>query len=65
MQIETCVEICGDGVALEVECDDGNIVNDDGCSDKCQIEEGFECEAIDTGDQSVCRLTTQLQINGV
>ena len=37
VQDDECVEICGDGVALEVECDDGNIINGDGCSDKCTI----------------------------
>ena len=32
-----CVELCGDGVLLEKECDDGNIINGDGCSDQCRI----------------------------
>ena len=34
-----CNAICGDGiVVLEEECDDGNIINKDGCSSTCKIE---------------------------
>jgi len=38
---------CGDGIlhpTLE-QCDDGNVWNGDGCSDTCQLEDGFLCEA--------------------
>ena len=35
-----CEEICGDGVLLLINdpktCDDGNLVDDDGCSSSCQ-----------------------------
>ncbi|CAD8166151.1 unnamed protein product [Paramecium pentaurelia] len=35
---------CGDQITqLEEECDDGNQLNYDGCSDKCQIEENWHC----------------------
>ena len=37
--------ICGDGrrdLPYET-CDDGNLINDDGCNNTCYSEEGFEC----------------------
>jgi len=42
---ETCIDICGDGrrVARTTECDDGNLVDGDGCSSSCKIEEGWTC----------------------
>ena len=40
-----CREICGDGVMKgEYECDDGNLLDGDGCSRDCEIETGFKCE---------------------
>ena len=31
--------ICGDSVVEGIEvCDDGNLINDDGCSDTCTLE---------------------------
>ena len=39
-----CREICGDGLNLgEYQCDDGNIIDGDGCSSKCTYEKGFKC----------------------
>ncbi|CAI2381883.1 unnamed protein product [Moneuplotes crassus] len=39
-----CKEICGDGLFMgEYECDDGNLVNLDGCSNNCEIEIGYKC----------------------
>ena len=39
-----CSIICGDGVSHSSEnCDDGHDINGDGCSDQCEIEEGFVC----------------------
>ena len=38
------LEICGDGYNFgQHKCDDGNTLNGDGCSSKCEVEEGFEC----------------------
>ena len=38
------IEICGDGVNLgQVECDDGNKINNDGCSTTCKVENGYKC----------------------
>lgn len=47
-----CSEICGDGILFDTiksghQCDDGNLIDGDGCSSKCQIEKGFNCERID------------------
>jgi cysteine-rich repeat protein len=37
--------VCGDGKAEEYEeCDDANLVNGDGCSSECVIEDGWICE---------------------
>ena len=42
---------CGNGIKEQNEaCDDGNIVNGDGCSAMCQVELGFQC----VGTPSVC-----------
>jgi len=39
-----CVEICGDGKNMgQLECDDGNQINYDGCNNQCKIEDGFAC----------------------
>ena len=38
-----CLEICGDGKRYVSECDDGNEINGDGCSESCLIEDYFHC----------------------
>ncbi len=35
--IDTCDDVCGDGFRIHVDCDDGNSVNGDGCSDTCKV----------------------------
>src|SRR5690606_24424850 len=41
---------CGDGIRFASEaCDDGNRRNGDGCSEDCEIEEGFLCD-VDTDE---------------
>ena len=41
---EKCSEICGDGRNMGIfQCDDGNLVDGDGCNRHCTIESGFEC----------------------
>lgn len=32
-----CTEICGDGILIYYQCDDGNNLNGDGCSANCVI----------------------------
>lgn len=40
----TCQSICGDNYVLAVEgCDDGNVVNGDGCSSSCTVETNWSC----------------------
>ncbi|XP_016302321.1 pappalysin-2-like [Sinocyclocheilus anshuiensis] len=42
---------CGDGTLQGTEdCDDGNLLDGDGCSKKCQVEPGFKCH----GRPSLC-----------
>ena len=42
-----CYDICGDGsvqfdsILPMSECDDGNLINGDGCDQNCEIEIGF------------------------
>ncbi len=39
-----CTSTCGDGIkAPDENCDDGNINNEDGCDESCQIELGYSC----------------------
>lgn len=36
---------CGDGLVQRSEdCDDGNLLDGDGCSKKCLLETGFNCK---------------------
>uniref|UniRef100_A0A8C8LPG2 Sushi domain-containing protein n=1 Tax=Oncorhynchus tshawytscha TaxID=74940 RepID=A0A8C8LPG2_ONCTS len=42
---------CGDGLLQGTEdCDDGNLLDGDGCSKKCHMESGFNCN----GEPSLC-----------
>ena len=46
-----CIEICGDGQNFGTyKCDDGNIVDGDGCSKTCQVEQDFDCKKVDGTD---------------
>lgn len=40
---QECVEICGDGIVINDPCDDGNVLNGDGCSEFCKIEPNWSC----------------------
>ncbi|CAE7559633.1 GAT1 [Symbiodinium natans] len=43
---DSCKVVCGDGIRHIVageECDDGNLIDGDGCSRDCRIEDGFTC----------------------
>ncbi len=35
-------------------CDDGNLVNGDGCSDTCTVEYGWQCDSISELLPSIC-----------
>ena len=54
-----CNEICGDGVVLKYQCDDGNRINGDGCSSNCLIENGWTCVKNATNGSN-CTLTGTL-----
>ncbi|CAJ1437050.1 unnamed protein product [Effrenium voratum] len=46
---DSCHVTCGDGIRHIVageECDDGNVINGDGCTSDCRIEPGYECPTI-------------------
>ncbi len=48
----SCPPICGDGLKRGAEvCDQGNVVNGDGCSSLCTLESGWTCTA---ASPSVC-----------
>lgn len=38
-----CIEVCGDGIAYNDKCDDGNTISGDGCNSSCNIEDGYQC----------------------
>ncbi|MCH2107994.1 MAG: fibro-slime domain-containing protein [Polyangiaceae bacterium] len=42
-----CSSACGDGLVLgqNEQCDDGNNLSGDGCSETCQVEPGYMCPA--------------------
>lgn len=44
-----------------MECDDGNTINEDGCSDQCKIENNFICTTSLTGLSS-CVLNANISI---
>lgn len=46
---DECRIPCGDGIRHIVageECDDGNVIDGDGCTSDCRIESGYECPTI-------------------
>ena len=50
-----CIEICGDGLDFgKLECDDGNLLDDDGCNSTCEVEYGFECSGGTESQPDVC-----------
>jgi len=43
----TCNPICGDGIKRGSEaCDDQNLIDNDGCSSVCVLEDGFICNVV-------------------
>lgn len=52
---QACTTACGDGNHdVDEECDDGNAVSGDGCSDTCHFEGGFECTDQPMADAVPC-----------
>lgn len=52
----SCVEICGDGIRVTQthQCDDGNLLNGDGCSAACSIEADWVCKYGDAYHSDIC-----------
>ena len=49
--VSSLVEICGDGVNIGIkECDDGNMLDGDGCNSQCIVESGWSCHIEDAQD---------------
>lgn len=55
-----CTEICGKGFRLttQLSCDDGNTMNNDGCSSECVVEANWTCSGGGLSDPDTCRMTT-------
>ncbi len=57
--------VCGDGEKQSnEECDDGNIINGDGCSSECKIEVEYSVELIADPDTLIARGFTAEEITG-
>lgn len=55
----SCREICGDGILIYLQCDDGNNINGDGCSSSCLIEDGWNCTS---ASPSICSLKDTIKM---
>ena len=56
---QACSSACGDGnLDPGEDCDDGNLLDNDGCSSKCKIEGGFACTPAIAQDSSTCQSGT-------
>lgn len=49
-----CDQICGDGILFQLSCDDGNLVDGDGCNSTCSIENDYACMNGSTNTSSIC-----------
>ena len=60
--IETLIEICGDGRHMGIsECDDGNLLDGDGCSSSCVVESNHFCYGGNAFVPDICNSTLPLQ----
>jgi cysteine-rich repeat protein len=58
--------LCGDGLpAAEEACDDGNLIDGDGCSSICSIEEGWDCTAAQAGPSNEAIADPSFEIPGL
>ena len=45
---DVCSLLCGNGALDDSEdCDDNNLLNNDGCDASCKVEEGYDCQRLD------------------
>ena len=56
-------EKCGKGfrISEKIPCDDGNLIDGDGCSSDCQVEEGFQCSGGSPQSPDLCMDATALE----
>jgi cysteine-rich repeat protein len=55
--------LCGNGVSASTQqCDDGGLVNGDGCSSTCTIESGYGCTPT---NPSVCSVISQVVLDSI
>lgn len=57
-----CKEICGDGILFTLECDDGNLLNGDGCSSECRVETNYTCVNGSSTSPSLCSYNQPLDL---
>ncbi len=50
-----CSDTCGDGRVFTAACDDGNLIDGDGCSSSCEIELHYKCNTISALTPSICQ----------
>ncbi|CAD8059012.1 unnamed protein product [Paramecium sonneborni] len=56
--LKSCITKCGDNIIAGTEqCDDGNLIDFDGCNSKCEIEKKFIC------NEGLCYYIPQKQID--
>lgn len=56
-QASTCIDKCGDGYVVTPSvgyCDDGNLVNGDGCDSTCNVESKWICTLGNANTASIC-----------
>lgn len=58
-----CLEICGDGLLFNLECDDGNTINGDGCSSVCRVETDYTCVGGTSTTPSTCSFSGTLLVS--
>jgi cysteine-rich repeat protein len=59
---DKCNGNCGDALKVPTEgCDDGNLINGDGCNDLCKVETNFKCEE-NNNSKSQCIFTQDINI---
>ena len=52
---DRCIEVCGDGRHSGFfGCDDGNLLDGDGCTSSCQVEGGWTCLNGTPSTPSIC-----------
>ena len=57
-----CIGVCGDSYTIGNVCDNGNPSSSSGCADNCTVNPGYYCSNPPNGSQSICVLTTNLNL---